>query len=729
MPMLVSLPRSSLLLITRARTRNHRIAGVLAWAVLLGGLPRVATGEAPCDPDHAGLRLAEGYCARLFAADAGAVRNLAVAPDGTVFVSLRDRDEPAGLALRDDDGDGRADRREAFGPSGPAHGLLVDAQRVWLAYDRRVLRFPRRPDALAPGEPVAVVEGLPEQRSHAHKAIALGVVEGSERLFVAVGAPSNACQKERRTAGSPGLEPCPQLEWHGGIWHFDAARAGQTQADGVRHATGMRHVLALAPHPDTGQLFGAMNGRDQLHSLWGFSHERNAELPAEEMLAIDAFDDLVDFARIPQSQTRMASVLARVDTWASAADSVTDTVAADEDIDLDGENEHLLYNNRVFAVLEDIGGRVVGGWVRVPGTSLVYQVVGNFVSYAGIDTSEEGTSNVNPDGSVNAHRTSCLKDVWDGTQNHVNDMYTVTTISNGYQAVFGDIQKRITLAPSSSTFEVNYTMSGATAASNVYVRNGLSPDLLDLLQSGQANIGELQDSGDTLQLVNSNEEVTVLVGYGDGIHTANYNASAVDDNPGGGHDFETRSMRNQAQTQQVELFGQGSFAFSLVFGVGGADFDGDGLPDDVDPDDDNDGMPDDWETMFGLNPFNAADAAGNLDGDQLSNLEEYIANTNPTLPGDELRITNLVRTVTGDMRIGFPGKTNRHYYLSYNNEPLAGTIDTSWQQATPSNQPLMTVTGPAEFVDDGTDTSSHPTATNAHWRWYYIDVRLPGEAP
>ena len=255
-------------------------------------LAGAAGGETLCDADDAGLKLADGYCARLFADGAGAVRNLAVAADGSVFATRRDKEEPAGLVLRDDDGDGRADRREAFAPDGPAHGVLVDAERVWLAYDRRVLRFPRRPGALAPGAPVAVVEGLPEQRSHAHKAIALGRdAEGSERLFVSVGAPSNACQRERRTSRSPGLDPCPQLDRHGGIWHFDPSRPGQTQAEGLRFATGMRHVLALAVHPGSGRLFGAMNGRDQLHSLWGYTLERNAELPAEEFFAIDAGDD------------------------------------------------------------------------------------------------------------------------------------------------------------------------------------------------------------------------------------------------------------------------------------------------------------------------------------------------------------------------------------------------------------------------------------------------------
>jgi glucose/arabinose dehydrogenase len=59
----------------------------------------------------------------------------------------------------------------------------------------------------------------------------------------------------------------------------------------ARFATGMRHTLALAVHPATGRLYGAISGRDQLLQLWGFPAERNAELPAEELVRIEEGDD------------------------------------------------------------------------------------------------------------------------------------------------------------------------------------------------------------------------------------------------------------------------------------------------------------------------------------------------------------------------------------------------------------------------------------------------------
>jgi glucose/arabinose dehydrogenase len=48
----------------------------------------------------------------------------------------------------------------------------------------------------------------------------------------------------------------------------------------------LRHALALAVHPETGELWAAVNGRDSLGELWGFGAERNAELPAEELVRV-----------------------------------------------------------------------------------------------------------------------------------------------------------------------------------------------------------------------------------------------------------------------------------------------------------------------------------------------------------------------------------------------------------------------------------------------------------
>lgn len=57
-------------------------------------------------------------------------------------------------------------------------------------------------------------------------------------------------------------------------------------------------------------------------------------------------------------------------------------------------------------------------------------------------------------------------------------------------------------------------------------------------------------------------------------------------------------------------------------------------------DSDDDGMPDSWETLHGLNPADAADAHLNADGDDASNLEEYLALRNPVSDIDAVEVTD-----------------------------------------------------------------------------------------
>jgi len=58
------------------------------------------------------------------------------------------------------------------------------------------------------------------------------------------------------------------------------------------------------------------------------------------------------------------------------------------------------------------------------------------------------------------------------------------------------------------------------------------------------------------------------------------------------------------------------------------DTDKDGEGNNADTDDDNDGMPDDWELAYGLDPL-TDDAAGDPDGDDVSNINEFNLGTAP----------------------------------------------------------------------------------------------------
>jgi len=103
------------------------------------------------------------------------------------------------------------------------------------------------------------------------------------------------------------------------------------------------------------------------------------------------------------------------------------------------------------------------------------------------------------------------------------------------------------------------------------------------------------------------------------------------------------------------------------------DFDGDGIEDDVDPDDDNDDMPDEWELLHNLDPYNTSDAQGDNDLDRRLNIEEYVADTIPTNALSYLSLMMEPRVSPTVQPLSFESSTNREYYLDYRPDAVAGS--------------------------------------------------------
>jgi glucose/arabinose dehydrogenase len=260
---------------------------VAATATLLVA-PHSATQAASpiaCDPDNGGLTLPSGFCALVVANNLGEARHATVAANGDLYVALLN----GGVAaLHDSKGDGRFDVVEKFG-TGSATGIELRERYLWVAHPNSVERYKMTPGQLKPtAAPEVVASGLEGQQEHGDKGIAF---DGKGSFYVNVGAPSNACQVRNRARESPGQDPCPILEQHGGIWKFSDSKLGQTQADGVKYASGMRQMPAIAWHG--GALYIVMNSRDQLDTLWPgkFTAEENATRPAEPMYRVDKQGD------------------------------------------------------------------------------------------------------------------------------------------------------------------------------------------------------------------------------------------------------------------------------------------------------------------------------------------------------------------------------------------------------------------------------------------------------
>lgn len=247
---------------------------------------KAAPVQPACDPDNGGLILPEGFCALVVADHFANLRDLTAGPGGDLYGALLNRRIGYGglVALRDTDGDGRADEIRQFGEQGGV-GIGIHQGYLYLGTDTAIVRY-RLDGGLVPqAPPEEVVGGFPQSPEHASKTFAFGA---DGHLYVSVGAPSNACQAQDRSPGSPGLDPCPELSQSGGIWRFDPNRIGQRMADAERFGSGIRHALAIAWQPQANELYVVQHGRDQLNEMWPqkFTAEQSDLLPAEEMLRV-----------------------------------------------------------------------------------------------------------------------------------------------------------------------------------------------------------------------------------------------------------------------------------------------------------------------------------------------------------------------------------------------------------------------------------------------------------
>jgi glucose/arabinose dehydrogenase/cytochrome c5 len=264
------------------------VAVIVAWstcASLIAALP------VP-DPDDGGINLPPGFRALVFADNLAVdkkvgrtrenLRFLAVAPNGDVYAKGKFGKI---WALRDADGDGRADRIEEFGPGDGGTHIMFHDGYLYHSSRTTVYRYKYIPGELVPSSPLEVViRDLPAEADHDAKAFAF---DDSGGLIVEIGSPYNVYSKPDRQLGAKGFSDEEVAKFqltYGGFWRFNASRLNQTQADGVRFSTGHRHCLALAWQPTSRNFFMTMMGRDNLNVVDPDHYDAldNAERDAEE---------------------------------------------------------------------------------------------------------------------------------------------------------------------------------------------------------------------------------------------------------------------------------------------------------------------------------------------------------------------------------------------------------------------------------------------------------------
>jgi len=235
----------------------------------------------------------------IFADGIGHARHMAVAPNGVLYVNTwsgryygNAAPHEGGflVALQDTTGSGKADVVQRFGETVQTGGvggtgITLYKGALYAEINDRIVRYSLPSDSIMPKDSgVTVLSGLPLTGDHPMHPF---IIDRQGNLYVDVASPSSACQEKNRIPGSPGKNPCEELETRGGIWLYDANKTSQEFSPAERYATGIRNGEGLA-FDAAGHLFVTQHGRDQLHANWPdiYKPDQGATLPAEQIMLL-----------------------------------------------------------------------------------------------------------------------------------------------------------------------------------------------------------------------------------------------------------------------------------------------------------------------------------------------------------------------------------------------------------------------------------------------------------
>jgi glucose/arabinose dehydrogenase len=213
------------------------------------------------------------YCMISFAQNVTGARQLAIAPNGDIFVA----GSAQIVVLFDADGNGISDANErttfAAVPGGN-HGVAITATHVYASSQTNVYRWPYATgDRVATGAMETVLNGIP---SGGHTTRTL-VIDGKNRLYVSIGSGSNVDAPPTPSTFSP---------LRAVIRRYDLSAlpaAGYDASAGELFAAGLRNEVGLSID-SKGRMWGVENGRDNL-SVGG--EDIHFDNPGEEVNLFD----------------------------------------------------------------------------------------------------------------------------------------------------------------------------------------------------------------------------------------------------------------------------------------------------------------------------------------------------------------------------------------------------------------------------------------------------------
>lgn len=242
-----------------------------------GLLPAMAIAE-PTGWDGARPKVPVGYTITPLATDLKIPRQTLVLPNGDVLVAEGAGGEGAGggapalrpkdiiarfikargkskvkggnqlTLLRDADGDGRAEFKTVFiaGLNAP-YGLAFVNNTLFVANQDSLMWYPYAPGQTKITAPGTKLIDLPAYLNH-HWTKALAASLDGTKLYVGIGSNSNITERGMPAESNRAM-----------VWVVDAATGMHRP-----FATGLRNPSALAIHPQTGELWAAVNERNEL---------------------------------------------------------------------------------------------------------------------------------------------------------------------------------------------------------------------------------------------------------------------------------------------------------------------------------------------------------------------------------------------------------------------------------------------------------------------------------
>lgn len=194
----------------------------------------------PTSDRIAQLKVPEGFSVQPFAQGLGNSRIIAVSSQGFVYVSRREEGDV--LLLKDEDGNGKADKAPVqVAARAQAHGLAIKDNKLYLITVKEVFVANIKPDGtLGPLE--MIIGDLPDAGQHPNRVMGFGP---DGMLYISVGSTCNACN-ESNAENAAMLRATPD---------------GKSR---TIFASGLRNTIGFDWNRQTGEFWGLDHGIDLL---------------------------------------------------------------------------------------------------------------------------------------------------------------------------------------------------------------------------------------------------------------------------------------------------------------------------------------------------------------------------------------------------------------------------------------------------------------------------------